>query len=174
MLLDDEQVAVLPESVDAAAIHRRGALGRVALMAGAMERIATLTVGYTNDREQFGKAVITFQAVAGLVVQLVEQAVAAATTARAAIALGDGAAFEIGIAKQQTSAAATIVAKLAHQAHGAIGMTAEYELGDLTRRLWCWRHEYGTEWDWAVWLGEQVVAGGADRLWPRITQRAPA
>jgi len=95
----------------------------------------------------------------------------AAVRARAAIAVGDGAAFEVAVAKQQTGAAATLVAKLAHRAHGAFGMTAQYELGDLTRRLWCWRHEYGTEREWAAWLGEQVVAGGADALWPRITQR---
>ncbi len=174
VVLDREQVAVLPDGIDVAAIRRRGALSRVALMAGAMERIAALTVGYTNDRVQFGKPVITFQAVAGLVVQLVEHAVAAATTARAAIAVGDRAGFEVAVAKQQTSAAATLVAKLAHQAHGAIGMTAEYELGELTRRLWWWRHEYGTEHEWAAWLGEQVAASGADGLWPLITRRAPA
>jgi acyl-CoA dehydrogenase len=168
--LSSEQVAPLPTGVDRAAISGRGALSRAVLMAGAMERVAALTVGYTNDRLQFGKPVITFQAVAALVVQLVEQAVVGATAARLAIAAGDDATLPIAVAKQQTSAAASGVARLAHQAHGAIGMTAEYELGRLTRRLWCWRHEYGTEREWARWLGSRVTDLGADALWPLITR----
>ena len=140
-----------------------------------MERIAALTVAYTNDRVQFGKPVITFQAVAGLVVQLVEHTVAAAAAApRPRSRPATAPRSRTAVAKQQTSAAATLITKLAHQAHSTIGMTAEYELGDLARRLWCWRHEYGTEGEWARWLGEQVVASRPDALWPRITQRDPA
>ncbi|MDT3442200.1 acyl-CoA dehydrogenase family protein [Pseudofrankia sp. BMG5.37] len=169
--IDDDQVVPLPPGVDREAIRLRGALGRAALMAGALERVAELTVEHTNDRVQFGKKIITFQAVAGLVVQLVEHTVAATTATRAAIVAGERAAFEVAVAKQQTSAAAGTVARLAHQAHGAMGLTAEYELGTLTQRLWCWRNEYGTEREWATWLGEQVLAGGADQLWPRITRR---
>lgn len=170
-LLGDDQVVPLPYGIDRAAIRQRGALSRAVLMAGAMERIAALTVGYSNDRVQFGKPIIAFQAVASMVVQVVEQALAAGTAARAAVAAGDQGGFEVAVAKQQTSALAGTIAKLAHQIHGAIGMTAEYELADLTRRLWCWRHEYGTEREWATWLGEQVVAAGPDELWPRITRR---
>lgn len=170
-VLGDDQLAPLPDGMDRATIRQRAALSRAVLMAGAMERVATLTVGYTNDRTQFGKPVIAFQAVANLVVQVVELALAAGAAARAAVAAGDQGAFEVAVAKQQTSALAGTIAKLAHQAHGAIGMTAEYELANLTRRLWCWRHEYGTEREWATWLGEQVAAAGPDGLWPRITRR---
>lgn len=133
-LLRDDQVVPLPGGIDRSAIRQRGALSRAVLMAGAMERIAALTVGYGNDRAQFGKPIISFQAVANLVVQVVEHSLAAGAAARAAVAAGDEGAFEVAVAKQQTSALAGTIAKLAHQAHGAIGMTAEYELAGLTRR----------------------------------------
>jgi acyl-CoA dehydrogenase len=169
--LDDWQVASAPAGVDRARLLRRGALARAAAMAGALERVAELTVSYTSTRTQFGKPVIAFQAVASMVVEIAERTAAASAAARAAIAAGDEAPFEVAVAKQQAGAAADEVTRLAHQAHGAIGMTAEYELGDLTKRLWCWRTEYGTEAYWARFIGEQVVAAGAGQLWPRITRR---
>ena len=57
----------------------------------------------------------------------------------------------------------------AHQAHGAMGMTKEYELGQLTRRLWSWRDEFGSERWWGRELGRQLAGAGADELWPRIS-----
>ena len=170
-LVDAQQVVAAPRGIDRERLLRRGALTRAVLMAGALERIAELTISYSNTRTQFGKPIIAFQAVASMVVEVVEQTVAAAAAARAAIAAGDEGVFEIAVAKQQTGAAAETVTRLAHQAHGAIGMTTEYELGGLTRRLWCWRTEYGTAAQWARDIGEQVSTAGADQLWPRITRR---
>jgi acyl-CoA dehydrogenase len=69
--------------------------------------------------------------------------------------------------------AAATVAATAHQAHGAIGMTREYELGRLTRRLWAWRDSYGAEAEWSRTLGRIVVRAGADGLWPVITDGQP-
>jgi acyl-CoA dehydrogenase len=167
----DRRVSSAPPGIDRARLLRRGALTRAVLMAGALERVAELTISYTNSRTQFGKQIIAFQAVANMVVQIVEHTAAAAAATRAAVAAGDQAGFEVAVAKQQVGAAAQVVTALAHQAHGAIGMTAEYELGDLTRRLWCWRTEYGSAAHWARHIGEQVVIAGADALWPRITTR---
>ena len=166
-----DQVIQLPTRLDRGTMERRGALSRAVLMAGAMEQIASLTVRYTNEREQFGKPIITFQAVANLVVQVVEYATAAGAATRAAILAGPESPFEVAVAKQQTNELSGIVASLAHQAHGAMGMTAEYELGNLTRRLRSWRQEYGSERYWSQWLGNYVVTGGPDNLWPRITRR---
>jgi acyl-CoA dehydrogenase len=64
--------------------------------------------------------------------------------------------------------AATVAAAASHQAHGAMGMTREYELGQLTRRLWSWRDEYGSERYWSRTLGRQLIDAGADGLWPAI------
>lgn len=169
--LDDSQVTAAPQGIDRARLLRRGALTRAVLMAGALERVAELTISYTSSRTQFGKPIIAFQAVAAMVVEIAGRTAAATAAARAGVAAGDQAAFEVAVAKQQTGAATDVVTRLAHQAHGAIGMTTEYELGDLTRRLWCWRTEYGTAAYWSRYIGDQVVTAGPTRLWPRITGR---
>ena len=54
-------------------------------------------------------------------------------------------------------------------AFGAIGFTHEHSLHRLTRRLWSWRDEFGTESHWSRELGRAVLASGADALWPTIT-----
>jgi acyl-CoA dehydrogenase len=59
--------------------------------------------------------------------------------------------------------------RAAHQVHGAIGMTQEYRLHHLSRRLWAWRNEYGDERHWAARLGATVAAAHADNLYPAIT-----
>jgi hypothetical protein len=53
--------------------------------------------------------------------------------------------------------------------HGAIGFTHEHSLRRLTRRLWSWRDEFGTESHRSRELGGGVMAAGADALWPTIT-----
>ena len=72
------------------------------------------------------------------------------------------------MAKADASSAAGLVASLAHQVHGAIGMTQEYELQHYTRRLWAWRQEFGSERWWYGRIGAGVVASGADGLWDRV------
>ncbi|HXM58510.1 MAG TPA: acyl-CoA dehydrogenase family protein, partial [Candidatus Dormibacteraeota bacterium] len=57
------EVAPAAPGVDADALRCRGALTRVALMAGALEAMSRLTVGYTAERVQFGRPVARFQAV---------------------------------------------------------------------------------------------------------------
>jgi acyl-CoA dehydrogenase len=43
-------------------------------------------------------------------------------------------------------------------------------LHNLTRRLWSWRAEFGTESIWATRLGRAVAKQGADQLWPNLTR----
>jgi acyl-CoA dehydrogenase len=54
--------------------------------------------------------------------------------------------------------------------HGAIGFTQEYKLHHLTRRLWSWRDEAGSDLAWARVLGAGLLAGGPDGLWPALTR----
>jgi len=75
----------------------------------------------------------------------------------------------VGIAKCQAARAATVVSRVAHQVHGAIGFTHEHRLHHLTRRLWSWRDEFGVESEWSMELGRIVAARGADGLWPLLT-----
>ena len=58
--------------------------------------------------------------------------------------------------------------EIAHQVHGAMGFTMEYSLHQLTRRLWSWRDQFGSEAEWATMIGAQVCAGDADDLWAYI------
>jgi len=160
-----------PASVTPEALHFRGALSRVALMAGAMEKMSQLTVSYTNERQQFGRPVARFQAVQQ---HLVWASQDAALTRMAADAAGREAArasgrFEIAAAKLVANQAATRATKACHQAHGAMGMTQEYELHHSSRRLWTWRTEYGGTREWSRWVGQRATTGGADQLYPLIT-----
>jgi acyl-CoA dehydrogenase len=170
-----QHLAPAPAGIDGDGLRLRGALTRVMLMAGALDAMSALTVGYTNDRRQFGKPVASFQAVQQhLIIGAQESAMvnmAAHGAARAAARTGanGNAAFEIAAAKVQANRAAFLATRVAHQAHGAMGMTQEYALHHLSRRLWAWRAEYGDDAYWAQRLGRQVASAGADRLYPLIT-----
>ena len=169
--LPDEAVAVAPPWVDAQALRLRGALSRAALISGALARVSELTVRYTGERHQFGRPIARFQAVQTHLVTIAEEAhLAGLTTEVAALnARPEPGFFDVAAAKAVASEAATIAARASHQAHGAIGMTKEYELGQLSRRLWSWRDEFGSERYWSRELGRQLAEAGADELWPRIS-----
>lgn len=154
-----------------AALRARGALARVALMAGALDRLVDLTVAYARERHQFGVPIATFQAVQEHLVHAAQDAAVVGTAlAQAARAATRGQAwFEIASAKILACRAASSATRHAHQAHGAMGMTREYPLHHLSRRLWSWRSEFGDEREWSRVLGRVVTSEGADRLYPLIT-----
>src|SRR5258708_24588982 len=77
--------------------------------------------------------------------------------------------FEIAAAKLLANRAALTATRAAHQAHGAMGMTREYPLHHLSRRLWSWRSEYGDDRFWSARLGTAAARAGADLLYPTIT-----
>jgi acyl-CoA dehydrogenase len=169
--LPDDAVGVAPARVDAEALRLRGALSRAALISGALARVDELTVRYTGERQQFGRPIARFQAVQIHLVTIAEEAQLAglATEVAALNARPEPGFFDVAAAKAAASEAATIAARASHQAHGAIGMTKEYELGQLSRRLWSWRDEFGSEKHWSRELGRRLAEAGADELWPRIS-----
>jgi acyl-CoA dehydrogenase len=160
----EDEVAPAPPEVTATSFLLRGALGRAARMAGATARVRDLTVRYAGERQQFGRPVARFQAVGQHLVRIASEAVLADMAVRTA-ASSPTSAFAAAAAKIVAGQAATTVAAAAHQAHGAIGMPLEYELGRLTRRPWSWRDEYGSESFWSTWLGNRLA--GTD-LWPAL------
>jgi acyl-CoA dehydrogenase len=153
-------------------LRLRGALSRVLMSAGALAAVAQMTVDYTNERRQFGKPVATFQAVQQHLVIAAQSAVRAQMAADIAVrALANGDLdIEIAAARVVVDDAIALGTRAAHQAHGAMGVTREYPLHQLTRRLWSWRHEWGTTKQWRRDLGERVIALGADDLFPLITR----
>ena len=156
---------------DAGSLRLRAGLARAAQMAGALERLSEITVGYTRDRQQFGKPIASFQAVQQHLVHTAQDAaivaMAVATASRAAMRCD--ARFEIASALVLADDAAVTATRAAHQAHGAMGLTQEYSLHHFSRRLWSWRHEFGGPSAWTSDVAGYAIEAGADRLYPLIT-----
>lgn len=150
----------------------------VSLMAGAMGQALALSIEHVNTRQQFGRPLGKFQAVQqSLAVMACEvRAVEAAAAALAARLDGVGldvaaADFEIGAAKLRANRAVGVVTAIAHQVHGAIGFTREYELSRVTIPLMRWRGAHGNDAYWAQLLGRQVAEFGGKGLWEALTAR---
>jgi acyl-CoA dehydrogenase len=144
-----------------------GALVRVALMAGALERLAAIAIAHASERVQFGRPIGRFQAVQAHLVTIAQQAALVGVAADAAAAREQP--FEIAAAKLLANRAAVTAGRAAHQVLGARGVTLEHPLSLETRRLWSWRSEFGDERHWAKRLGAAAVHAGADHLYPAIT-----
>ena len=142
------------------------------LMAGAFAPCTKITVAYTNERRQFGKAVASFQAVQQHLVTATQSAVQGADGGRhrRASRRREGA---VGSRSRRLASSSTTrsrsAPRAAHQAHGAMGVTREYPLHQLTRRLWSWRHEWGTTHSGGA-RSVRVVAAGADGLFELISE----
>lgn len=131
------------------------------LLSGAMNRVFEMTLQYCNDRIQFGKSLGKFQAVQHQLSVMAEHTAAGSIAAEAAFqGSGKTPSFLVAaMAKSRTSEAALLVASTAHALHGAIGVTQEYDLQLLTRRLHEWRIAHGSESYWNRVVGEHVLAG---------------
>lgn len=167
-----ENVKKVPEHIDESELFLRGALTRIALMGGALERVLDLTVQYAKERTQFGRAIGRFQAVQQQLAVLAGEVTAAGMAAKVAISESEETAdpSETAIAKIAVGQAVGRVVPIAHQVHGAIGFTDEHALQQSTRRLWVWRDEYGNESEWADRLGQEVLLKGSEGVWPFITR----
>ncbi len=154
----------LPASAVASAAHSAwrdaGAALTAAQLAGALERVLTMTVDFANQREQFGRSIGKFQAIQHQLALLAEHVAAS----RIAAEIGCSGAgpwpvpLRAALAKARTSEAAALAAATAHAVHGAIGVTAEFDLQLYTRRLHEWRADFGAETHWNRVLGRALLA----------------
>lgn len=136
------------------------AIVRSLLISGAAHQLLEMTVNYANDRAQFGKPIGKFQAVQQQLAVLAEQAVAARIAAAMGARAGlDASPLQTAFAKHSASTAAATIAPIAHGVHGAIGISAEYDLQLFTRRLNEWRMADGSEAYWADVVGAARLAG---------------
>ena len=151
-------------------LYERLALSRVALMAGALDRILAMALDYAVEREQFGRPISKFQVVQHNLAILAGEVAAARCAFDAAVeSFGSpGFALQVASAKARLGEAAGIAAEIAHQVHGAMGFTHEHSLHHFTRRLWAWRDEYGRESHWQERLGRRIAQGGGDSVWEFI------
>lgn len=160
-----------------------GSAARAMQIAGALEKVLAITTDYVTQRRAFERTISRFQSVQHAVAQLAGE-VAASLSAAASAAeaihslLEEQRGFddtelllEIISAKIRTSLAAHKGAAIAHQLHGAIGVTREHVLHRLTLRALAWRDDYGNDSEWSERLGELVAARGAESLWPLLSAR---
>jgi acyl-CoA dehydrogenase len=166
-------IGTLPSIWD---VRLRAAACRALLLSGALERVRDLTVGYADERQQFGRPLSRFQAVQQLMVEtiVVSQTARAVTDAMAAALSSTDdvgrVAPLVAAARTVTGRSATVAIRCAHQVHGAIGFTVEHPLHASTRRLMAWRDEDGTQAFWSRWLGRHArMAAPATRPWHLIT-----
>lgn len=147
------------------------ALLRAALIAGACGRVLALTLAYTGERVQFGRAIGQFQAVQHQLAQLAEEASAARVAVQAAAAAcdGDWAIAAIAAAKVRSGEAAALCVRVGHHLHGAMGVTFEHALHQSTRRLLTWRDEHGAEARWARELVTSLRRQGTQGAWASLT-----
>lgn len=138
------QGALIPASV-AMDFALRARLIRAAMIGGALDRALALLVRYANERRQFGRPISAFQAVQQQVAIAAAEAAAVRAAVDAAATILDrtplSAILGVNAAKVRASQAAGVVAAIAHQVHGAIGITHEHSLRFATTRLWSWRDE---------------------------------
>lgn len=150
-----------------------GAMLRASQIAGGVARTLALSVDYANTRQQFGRPIGRFQAVQQLLAKLAAEAAAARSAADTAWAALDSGAPGImpAVAKVRTGEAARVACAIAHQVHGAIGVTDEHMLHYFTRRLWEWRLDFGSDGEWAAQLGRAARASEGG-LWRLLTGTA--
>lgn len=163
---------VSPETV--AELRRRGAWARCVQIIGALDAAAELTVAYTRDRVQFGRPLSKFQSVqhalAGMAGE-VERARATATLAVAAAADhgfdSAQADYAVTLAKVVLGRVVPAVNTVAHQLHGAIGVTIEHQLWSVTNRAYSWVEEFGSTGAHARRLGRAALTGS--EVWDALT-----
>jgi 3-oxocholest-4-en-26-oyl-CoA dehydrogenase beta subunit len=109
----------------------RAVVGTGALLTGIASGALTATARYTNQREQFGRAIATFQAVALHAGDaFIDTEAMRLTTWQAAwrLAAGWPAAREVSIAKFWASEGASRVTEVAQHLHGGMGVVTDYPL----------------------------------------------
>jgi acyl-CoA dehydrogenase len=175
LVLDDVAAGgALLTSAQVEELKARYALARSVQLAAALEQVLAWTVQYAGERQQFGRPLGRFQAIQMELAEMAGEVTAVTALTDAAVQSlehgDDDFVLAAAAAKVRAGAAVEVVARLAHQVHGAIGFTQEHKLHHLTRRLWSWRDEAGSELVWSRVLASGLLADGPDGVWPALTR----
>lgn len=118
-------------------LQEQAAVAKCAELLGCIQTAFDMTIAYAKERKQFGRPIGCFQAVqhhcANMVIDVDGSRF---ITYQAAWKISEGlpASREAAMAKAWTSSASRRVTSLAHQIHGAIGFTEEYDVHLFYRR----------------------------------------
>jgi acyl-CoA dehydrogenase len=157
-----------------AAVRDKLGLLWAAALTGVMRGAYNKTRDHVRVREQFGAPLIKISAVASAVATFKTQLLLAeAAVARAVDAFdGEGECADmapVAVARIIAASGATEAARLAHQLHGAMGVSEEDGLHRLTTRLWAWQDAVSSEREWSILLGEAAIDGGEELVWSDLT-----
>ena len=146
----------------------RGALGRLIQIEGAARAALERSVRYVGQREQFGRPLARFQAVQQRLAVVARECALLHVGVRLCMP-GPGGSdrrLDIAAAKHNASLSVPTIVSNVHQVHGAIGITSEYGLGELTLRMSAWVAEFGSDAYWSAILAD---ACGQDDIWDIVT-----
>lgn len=165
----------MPWAPTAAEVRARLGLLWASALVGAMRGAYVKSRDHVRTREQFGAPLIKIPAVASLIATFrTHLLLAEAAVARVVQAItGEGGSADldaVASARIVTAMGATEAARLAHQLHGAMGVTEEDGLHRLTTRLWAWQDAETSERDWAIQLGDKTIDRGEDAVWNELTR----
>ncbi|WP_166908057.1 acyl-CoA dehydrogenase [Mycobacterium sp. DL440] len=155
-------------------LARRGAWSRCVQIVGALDAAADLSVRYTRERVQFGRPLSAFQSVQQSLAGMAGEIERARVAAELAVTTASGNGFDcpetdyaVTVAKVTVGRAVGPVTTVAHQLHGAIGVTREHPLWLFTLRAQSWAQDYGTTAHFARRLGRMALA--AEDPWDLVT-----
>ncbi len=151
VILDDVTADLLGDEGTAhdaiARVTARATLAICAEALGLMESIKTLTNEYLKTRKQFGVPIGKFQALqhrlADVLIEIEQARSAVINLAGHIDATPEVRDLHVSATKNLIGDAARLVVEEGIQMHGGIGMTMEYELGHLAKRLTMIDHRFG-------------------------------
>lgn len=144
----------LQNVVQSTAGELAGAFAVAAQVLGAGRRLLDDTVEYAKARAQYGKAIGEYQAIKHLLADVATRLeLAAPLLSGAAVALSGNASRgvdldatrDVAAARVAAADAAYLAARTALQVHGAIGYTAEYDLGLWITKVRALQSAWGTQ-----------------------------
>ena len=135
---------------DFALAMERATLATAAYLLGVMDRAFTMTLDYLRTRQQFGRAIGTFQSLQHRAADLKMQvALTRASVESAAVTMDTATSLPliqaaVSRAKARAAEASLLVTRQAIQLHGGIGYTDEADIGLFLRRAMVLANLYGS------------------------------
>lgn len=155
-------------AVSAAEVLTGAALLSAAQLLGLGLGLLEMSVSYAGQREQFGRAIGSFQAVKHqLADTYISLAFARPLLDRAAWSVAGGLETrdrDVSMAKHAAAEAAERAARVALQVHGGIGYTYEHDLHMWAKQVWSLSSRFGD----ARWHRARVADAVLDRSEPRV------
>lgn len=142
-----------------ASVNLHGAVLSAAQLIGLSQRMVDMSVEYAKDRQQFGKAIGTFQAIKHQLANVYTQIEFTRPIIHLAAIKGGAAVHNAKVAAIDT---AMLAAETAIQVHGGMGYTFEVDLHLFMKRAWALCGEWGDRNYHMKKLEEYILDGDAE------------